>query len=69
MREAFACGTAAVITPVGTVKDKTGEFQVNGGESGEITMRLREHLTGIQRGTVEDAHGWNYTLVPARSGE
>ncbi|HIW92820.1 MAG TPA: branched-chain amino acid aminotransferase [Candidatus Corynebacterium avicola] len=67
MIEAFACGTAAVITPVGTVKDRTGEFQVNGGESGEITMRLREHLTGIQRGTVEDTHGWNYTLVPASS--
>lgn len=63
MAEAFACGTAAVITPVGTVKDRTGEFQINGGESGEITMRLRERLTGIQRGTVEDSHGWIHTLV------
>lgn len=66
MSEAFACGTAAVITPVGTVKDKTGEFQVNGGVSGEITMKLREHLTGIQRGTVEDVHGWNYDLIAAK---
>jgi branched-chain amino acid aminotransferase len=65
MLEAFACGTAAVITPVGTVKDKSGEFQVNGGASGEITMQLRELLTGIQRGTVEDSRGWNYTLLPA----
>lgn len=63
MSEAFACGTAAVITPVGTVKDKSGEFQVNGGEAGEITMKLREQLTGIQRGTVADTHNWNYTLV------
>ncbi len=63
MSEAFACGTAAVITPVGTVKDKSGEFQVNGGKAGEITMKLREHLTGIQRGTVEDTHHWNYTLI------
>ncbi|MDN6439731.1 MAG: branched-chain amino acid aminotransferase [Corynebacterium nuruki] len=63
MSEAFACGTAAVITPVGTVKDKSGEFQVNGGKAGEITMKLREHLTGIQRGTVADTHHWNYTLI------
>ncbi|MGO3362062.1 MAG: branched-chain amino acid aminotransferase [Corynebacterium sp.] len=69
LTEAFACGTAAVITPVGTVKDRSGEFQVNGGESGEITMRLREHLTGIQRGTVEDTHDWNYTLVPAPAAD
>ncbi|MDN5581404.1 MAG: branched-chain amino acid aminotransferase [Corynebacterium sp.] len=65
MAEAFACGTAAVITPVGTVKDRDGEFQINGGEPGEITMRLRERLTGIQRGTVDDTHGWNHTLVQA----
>lgn len=66
MSEAFACGTAAVITPVGTVKDKSGEFQINGGVSGEVTMRLREHLTGIQHGTVEDIHGWNHTLLAAK---
>lgn len=65
MTEAFACGTAAVITPVGTVKDRTGEFQINGGVPGEITMRLRERLTGIQRGTGEDSHSWNHTLVRA----
>lgn len=66
MTEAFACGTAAVITPVGTVKDKDGEFRINGGRPGEITMRLRELLTGIQHGTVEDTHHWNHTLIPAR---
>ncbi|MEJ6548720.1 branched-chain amino acid aminotransferase [Corynebacterium sp. USCH3] len=65
MTEAFACGTAAVITPVGTVKDRNGEFQINGGTPGEITMRLRERLTGIQRGTGEDTHSWNHTLVTA----
>lgn len=66
MTEAFACGTAAVITPVGTVKDRTGEFLVNGGETGAVTMALREHLTGIQRGSVEDIHNWNHILIPAR---
>ena len=63
MTEAFACGTAAVVTPVGTVKDESGEFQVNGGQTGPVTMRLREQLTGIQNGRVADKHGWLYTLV------
>ncbi|WP_408918464.1 branched-chain amino acid aminotransferase [Corynebacterium kefirresidentii] len=63
MSEAFACGTAAVITPVGRVLGDSADFQVNGNETGEITMTLREHLTGIQRGAVEDTHGWLHTLV------
>lgn len=63
MTEAFACGTAAVITPVGTVKSTHGEFQINGGATGELTMKLRETLTGIQRGELEDKHGWKLKLV------
>ena len=63
MTEAFACGTAAVITPVGTVKSTHGDFDIAGGATGSITMQLREQLTGIQRGTVEDTHGWMTTLV------
>lgn len=63
LTEVFACGTAAVVTPVGTVKHEVGEFKVAGGKTGEVTMRLREHLTGIQRGAVEDSHGWLYKLV------
>ena len=63
MSEAFACGTAAVITPVGHVLGDSADFQVNGNEAGGITMTLRERLTGIQRGAVEDTHGWLHTLV------
>lgn len=65
MSEAFACGTAAVITPVGTVKSDSGEFTVgdNVSEDASWALKLREQLTGIQRGTVEDTHGWLYTLV------
>ncbi len=61
--ETMACGTAAVITPVGTVKSKDGEFTVNGNEAGEVTMAMRERLRGIQTGEVEDTHGWNVTLI------
>lgn len=62
MSEAFACGTAAVITPVGFVKSTHGEFSVNEGKTGEITMKLRETLTGIQQGTVADEHGWQHVF-------
>ncbi|MFE9326685.1 branched-chain amino acid aminotransferase [Nocardia sp. NPDC052278] len=56
--EVFACGTAAVITPVGWVRSADGEFTIGGGEPGEVTMALRDTLTGIQRGTFADIHGW-----------
>ncbi|MGH3561058.1 MAG: branched-chain amino acid aminotransferase, partial [Mycobacterium sp.] len=49
--EVFACGTAAVITPVSQVKHGDSEFTVADGEPGEVTMALRDTLTGIQRGT------------------
>ncbi|MGH3470082.1 MAG: branched-chain amino acid aminotransferase [Thermocrispum sp.] len=62
LTEVFACGTAAVITPVGSVKHSGGEFTIAGGTAGEITMRLREELTGIQVGTRPDTHGWLYPL-------
>lgn len=56
--EVFACGTAAVITPVGRVRSADHEFTVGDGEPGEVSMALRNTLTGIQRGTFEDTHGW-----------
>lgn len=65
LSEVFACGTAAVVTPVGKVKSSAGEFEVNHGEAGAVTMRLRETLTGIQRGSIADEHGWMYPLVEA----
>lgn len=56
--EVFACGTAAVITPIGELK--TPDFIIGDAtaEPGELTMSLREELTGIQHGLVEDRHGW-----------
>ncbi|WAX77764.1 branched-chain amino acid aminotransferase [Streptomyces sp. KMM 9044] len=62
LTEVFACGTAAVITPVGTVKRAGGEWQQSGGEPGEVTLRLRQALLDIQRGTADDKHGWMHPL-------
>ena len=56
--EVFACGTAAVITPVSHVKYGDGDFTVGDGTPGEVTMALRDTLTGIQRGTFADTHDW-----------
>ncbi|MEJ5920544.1 branched-chain amino acid aminotransferase [Corynebacterium sp. H78] len=66
MLEAFACGTAAVITPVGFVESRDGSFTINNGETGEWTMKLRNQLTGIQRGSVDDSHDWLHELSPAK---
>ncbi|MDX2055975.1 MAG: branched-chain amino acid aminotransferase [Polyangiaceae bacterium] len=62
MTEVFACGTAAVITPVGTVKTASGEWSIRGGEAGPVAQQLREQLLAIQHGTVPDKHGWMHTV-------
>jgi len=56
--ECFACGTAAVITAIGTVKHKDVSFAIGNGQTGTLTQDLREQLIGIQRGRKPDPHGW-----------
>ena len=62
IREAFACGTAAVITPVGSVKSTRADWTVGDGGPGEVTMRLRSALLDIQTGQAADPHGWMHPL-------
>jgi branched-chain amino acid aminotransferase len=61
--EVFACGTAAVITPVGRVAHSGGEFTIGSGAPGPITTQLRAALTAIQRGTAPDPHHWMTPLT------
>ncbi|MBO9516638.1 MAG: branched-chain amino acid aminotransferase [Porphyrobacter sp.] len=56
--ECFACGTAAVVTPIGRVAGEDGEFTIGSGGPGQLTTKLRERLVAIQRGAAEDRHGW-----------
>ena len=56
--ETFACGTAAVVTPVGTVRSAGGDFTIGTGGPGQTTQRMHTALTAIQRGTAPDAHDW-----------
>jgi branched-chain amino acid aminotransferase len=62
--EVFACGTAAVVTPVGTVKSSSsGAWTIGDGSPGPVTMRLREQLLGIQFGHLPDPHGWIHKII------
>ncbi|CAA9304245.1 MAG: Branched-chain amino acid aminotransferase [uncultured Friedmanniella sp.] len=56
--ELFACGTAAVVTPIGVLRDTSGSHQVGSGETGETTAALRKDLLDVQYGRAEDRHGW-----------
>lgn len=62
MIEVFACGTAAVITPVGLAKANGFEMTINNNENGAVTLALREALLGLQHGTAEDKHGWMHKV-------
>ena len=58
LTEVFACGTAAVITPVAAVRSERASWTVADGGPGEVSMRLRKALVDIQRGAAPDTHGW-----------
>ena len=58
LTEVFACGTAAVMAPVGTVRNAVGEWRIGDGAPGPVTLRLRDELLGIQHGLRPDPYGW-----------
>ena len=58
LTEAFACGTAAVITTIGRVVTATDEFTIGSGGPGQLAGRLKDRLSAIQRGRAPDLHGW-----------
>ena len=61
--EVFACGTAAVITPIGALRWPGGEAVAGTGEPGAVTMQLRKALMDVQYGRAEDTHGWMHRVV------
>ncbi|HEY7226157.1 MAG TPA: branched-chain amino acid aminotransferase [Micromonosporaceae bacterium] len=61
--EAFACGTAAVITPVGMVRYDGGEFAMPNKGKGKVAAALRKSLVDIQRGRVKDRYGWVHRVL------
>jgi branched-chain amino acid aminotransferase len=61
--EAFACGTAAVITPIAALRNAEVDIRMPDiADADRVSLSLREELTGIQYGRVEDRHGWMMRL-------
>jgi branched-chain amino acid aminotransferase len=63
LREVFACGTAAVVTPVGRLKWDGGEIVMGDGGTGAVTTEIRSALLDIQHGDAPDPHGWMHQLA------
>ena len=63
IREVFACGTAAIITPVASFTDPDGTHTVADGQPGTTTLDLRRQLTEIQYGRRPDPYGWMHRIV------
>ena len=62
LEEAWGCGTAAVVSPIGELCYKDKKYTVNNGEIGSVTQFLYDTLTGIQWGKAEDKYGWIYPV-------
>ncbi len=62
LEEAFGCGTAAVVSPIGRLMYKDEEFVIGGEKIGEVTQWLYDTLTGIQWGKITDSYGWVYKI-------
>ena len=58
LEECWGSGTAAVISPVGTLRYENDVMEISGGGIGPVSQRLYDTVTGIQTGKLEDAHGW-----------
>jgi branched-chain amino acid aminotransferase len=58
VQEAFACGTAAVIAPIGSLTTRAGTATMADGQPGPVTMRLRDALVDLQEGRADDPFGW-----------
>lgn len=62
LREAWGCGTAAVVSPIGHLVIGDDVYTINGNEIGKVTQELYDTLTGIQWGTVKDDFDWVYKV-------
>ena len=62
LEEAWGCGTAAVVSPIGELCYKDHKYTVNNGKIGEVTQHLYDTLTGIQWGKIEDTYGWTVMI-------
>ena len=62
LEEAWGCGTAAVISPIGELCYKDHKYIINNNEIGKLSQHLYDSITGIQWGEVEDKFGWTVEI-------
>jgi branched-chain amino acid aminotransferase len=62
LKEVFACGTAAVVTPVGVIHYKGKDHTIADGGEGALTLKLRQTLTGIHAGGSEHHPDWVHVV-------
>jgi len=62
LEEAWGCGTAAVVSPIGELCYKDKKYTINNGKIGKVTQELYDTLTGIQWGKIKDEYGWTVTI-------
>ena len=62
LQEAWGCGTAAVVSPIGELSFHDKAYTINDFQIGPVTRRLYDELTGIQYGRLPDTHGWTKVL-------
>jgi branched-chain amino acid aminotransferase len=63
LREIFASGTAAVISPVGEICYKNHDYKVAGGKTGDLSKKLYDEIMGIQYGRKADPFGWRLRIA------
>lgn len=62
LKEAWGCGTAAVVSPIGQLNYNGKTYVINNNKIGEVTQKLYDKLTGIQWGKIEDTYGWTVEI-------
>ena len=62
LQEAFGCGTAAIITAVGSIGYRGNKYEINRGKTGPLSKKLFKQIIGIQRGEIEDTYGWTKVI-------
>ena len=62
LEEAWGCGTAAVVSPIGLLRYEGKDYIINNNEIGKVTQMLYDELTGIQWGKLPDPYGWIYPI-------
>lgn len=62
LEEAWGCGTAAVVSPIGDLRYLDHDYIISGGKIGKLTQTLYDKLTGIQWGRLPDPYGWTVKI-------